>query len=316
MHYTGLVPKTLWRFVVGIAAFLPVAGAQTQDCPGPSERGPIEVTPAFGSRAVAQNSLVRVLYTPGFFELPGAATPEASVTVLRCPTSGSCAVDGTVVPGATALVGDTVVVTPDNLLDAGTDYLVLAGGIDQSFEAPFRVLAPGGTSTVDVEAPRFGPVTSFFSTPLGESCEAPDGGFRVDVAVQPASNEPAGADVEYLLFLTRGVGIEAPEFRARARGVPGDVVMAFVLSPEESAQTICFTIQAIDGAGNLGELSEPVCEDPIQGNFFEPLCSVSVGLAQTRRADRLGAAWAWPSGLAIALAFLWVRQRRRRAVTC
>lgn len=277
----------------------------------PTIRGPIEITPAFGSRAVAQNAVVRVLYSQGFFATPGARTPEESFRLLQCNDGPSCLTSGREVSGTVSLARDTLVFVPDALLEDGVQYLALAAGIDQSFEAEFRVLPAGGASSVDLESPVFGPVTSFTATSLGPSCEAPDGGFRVDVSIQPAVNELAGADVEYLLFLTRGAGIEAPELRARARGVPSEVVMAFVLSPEESTATICFTVQAIDGAGNIGELSAPVCEDPVQGNFFEPLCNANPDTLGRR--EGMGVrGWGGGAVLGGLLLFALKRSRRRQ----
>ena len=128
----------------------------------------------------------------------------------------------------------------------------------------------------------------------------PDGGFRVDVTLDPAEGEPAAGDVEYLLFLTRGPGVGAPELRGRVRGVTDEIVIAFLLSPEEATGPICVTVQAVDSAGNLGEVPEPLCEDPIQGNFFEPLCAAGGG--PNRR---------WPSWPAVALGgFAWIVRRR------
>ena len=275
MAIVGLAGANLAGVELGVAGLGGVAVAQRDDgCREPSPRGPVEISPAFGSRAVAQNALIRVRYSESFFSLPESLPPQDSFTLFRCDAE-PCTPAGAPVEGTISLSDDTLLFVPRDLLVAGGSYLAVAVGLDQTFEAEFSVIAGAGGAAIDMEAPEFGPVTGFSTTSLAPSCEVPDGGFRVDVSLRPAVNELAGADVEYLLFLTRGNGIDGPELRARARGVPSEVVMAFVLTPEEASSTICFTVQAVDGAGNVGELADTVCEDPIQGNFFEPLCASS-----------------------------------------
>ena len=51
--------------------------------------------------------------------------------------------------------------------------------------------------------------------------------------------------------------------------------MAFVLSPEEAVSPGCVVVHAVDGVGNVDDDMEPECFEPVQGNFFEPLCSAS-----------------------------------------
>ena len=206
---------------------------------------------------------------------------------------------------------DTVVLVPEAPLERDTDYLVEAIGIDRTFLAPFHVF---DSNAIDNDAPRFGPVTATSVSRVPPSCGTPGGGFRVDVTLRAASNEAAAADVEYQLYLTRGIGVEAPEQRARVRGSASDVVMAFVLTPDEATSTVCFSVVAVDGAGNVGELAGPVCEDAIDGNHFEGLCGVAPGLARGGRAgdvrgrDAVGAAWC----LVLLLAWAALRHGRWR----
>ena len=268
-------------------------------------RGPTEITPAFDSINVPLNAAVRVRYSDDYFALTGA-DPQASFVLLRCGSAedlANCLTNGVPVSGRSSLVLDSLLFEPASLLEPGVQYLAVAEGVDDDFEAPFRTTnLRADRGGVDVQAPRLSRITGFSATEIDPSCEAPDGGFRVDVTLPPADGEVAGGDVEYFLYLTRGPGIEEPELRARVRGVPNEIVMAFVLRPEEVAGPICVTVQAVDAAGNLGEVPEPRCEDPIQGNFFEPLCGV--GGSEVRD---------WPRWPALLFAvFAWLAWRNRR----
>ena len=276
-----------------------------EECMVSVARGPEEITPAFDSVNVPLNASVRVRYSADYFAVTGA-NPDDSFRLLRCGSVedlGDCLTEGITVTGRTSLILDSLVFEPTDLLDEGTQYLAVANGIDNDFEAAFRTTElDAGSGGVDLQAPRLGGITGFSASEVTPSCEAPEGGFRVDVTLDPAQGEPAGGDVEYLLYLTRGPGVDAPELRARVRGVPNEIVIAFVLEPEEATGPICVTVQAVDSAGNLGEVPEPLCEDPIQGNFFEPICSASAGP---------GRSWpSWPVSLLIAVAWLSFRVRR------
>ena len=137
-----------------------------------------------------------------------------------------------------------------------------------------------------------------------------DGGFRVGVFFAPATDSGPPGSIEYLLFQTRGVGVDAPILRNRVRNYPGEqITMAFVLPAEEASAPICVRIAAIDGVGNPTfsdrRDGEEACLDPVQGNYFYPLCHAS---APGRAARGTG-------GTALALgAFgaLWLAARVRR----
>jgi hypothetical protein len=96
--------------------------------------------------------------------------------------------------------------------------------------------------------------------------------------------------------------------RARTRNFTTDLItMAFVLEPSEAVEPICVAIQAVDGVGRVDNDGEPRCFDPIQGNFFEPLCTVgSFGASRA-------ASGAWGSaGVLVGFALVLAGRRRRR----
>lgn len=276
-------------------------GALAQDdCEDPVAPGPVEFTPAPGGPGgVMLNAPVKVRYTDGFFEGAGSGIdPETALFVYVCDEPVLCA-DGLEVTGDVTLVGDVLVFQPDGLWEPRTSYGVVATGIGAFAEFSFET----GTE-VDTQPPQLGGM-SVGSSRVGESCEAPDGGYRIDVQVQPATDDGPRIDIEYLVYLTRGPEVEAPELRARARQATDVIPMAFILEASEAVSPICVTVHAVDGVGNVDDDTEPTCFDPIQGNFFEPLCSAS--------AISSSHAGAWPVPVALlALAFA-ARRRRGRA---
>ncbi|MEO0326011.1 MAG: hypothetical protein AAF447_23880, partial [Myxococcota bacterium] len=127
-------------------------------------------------------------------------------------------------------------------------------------------------------------------TPADFECGDLQSGIRIDVRVRPVvpdlldptdplrRTEPA-TSVEYLLFQTRGPGLEAPTLRARGRGIGAttEVTLAFGLSSEDAATPICVAVQAVDGQGAASQPTDDVCFEPLSGNFFEGFCAAGAG---------------------------------------
>lgn len=294
-----------------VARAQPDAGS----CGTPGGRGWVESFPASGANGVTLDSPVRVRYTPGFFDDPVVRAMAPSLFVLRrCrpdPEGRRCDIP---IAGSVQVIGDTLAFRPESSLEVMTEYEGEASGGEFG---PLNFHFRTGSS-----ADRQPPVFDFNpgeedvrSTRVSARCDAPNGGYRIDVEFEPISDEDedgAPGDVEYLLYVTRGPTIvTGPVLKTRTRNLtPEIVVMSFVIEPREAVSPICLVVTAVDGVGNLsvtnldgtGSPSRPHCFDPIQGNFFEPLCSVGA-----RPTFGLGTA-----ALGAAFAALLLRARRRR----
>ena len=271
--------------------------AGVEDCTPPVELGPLEFFPASGASGVALDSAVRVRYTTGFFEI----WRDPLTRLLEVRDEFDSPVSGTL-----ERLGDTLVFRPDAPWQAGTQYRGTAFGID-IFQARFSFRT--GTS-FDVEPPVFEGTPTLAPEAVPARPCVDGGGYRIDVTVVPATDrDGAEGDIEYLLFQTRGPGIERPVLRARARNFAGVTIpLAFTLAPSEAVSPICVAVLAVDGAGHV--VSGPTaCVDPIQGNFFEPLCSVSAP-----GASRTSSVYAW--GLLMGLCAAVAQRRRRRRAAC
>ena len=241
-------------------------------------RAAVTVTPASGALGVSTNAPVRVLYAEGYFGLDGPGDdPRSLITVERCASTfcdpTACA-DGAraFVPGRVQVVGDELVFYPDARWDAGGTYAGVARGVDRDLEFTFCT-----GSGVDTEPPVLGEITEVTSTPRAPDCTAPEGGYRIGVFFPPAQDfdGPPGS-IDYLLFQTRGVGLDGPLRRSRARNFNAEqITMTFVLPPDEATDPICVTVAAVDGVGNVDADTRAVCIDPIQGNFFQALCAAA-----------------------------------------
>ncbi len=250
--------------------------AQAQDagvtgCDEVLTRGPLEVTPATNATGVTLDAPVKVRFSPGYFELPGV-DPASLIELRRCGelSAVECETLGEPVAGEVQVIGDrTLYFVPAHDLSPRELYAGVVRGIDQDLGIAFRT----GFSA-DVGPPQLGTVDTPTTAQVGPSCEAPAGGYRVDVSFEPATDDGSAGSIEYLLYLTRGGGLEAPELRRRARNFStGLVTMAFVLSPEEAASPVCIVVHAVDGVGNVDADMEPRCFEPITGDYFEPACN-------------------------------------------
>lgn len=274
------------------------AGVEAQDpCPDDSGRGPLEVTPASGGANVTLGAPVRVRYSAGYFDDPSIrADPLFAISVARCEDAG-CATS-TPIGGRVQVVADVLFFQPDDPFEPRAVYSGIARGVDFPLEFNFRTGA-----SFDSGPPVMGEIAELGSARAEPSCDLPDGGYRIDVSFPPARDDGPEGDIEYLLFLTRGPDVDAPQLRARQRNFATDLItMAFTVDPAEAVSPICVAVHAVDGVGNIDDDGQAPCFDPIQGNFFEPLCGVASPGARGR--------FPYCAALLGAL-FLLVRRRRR-----
>jgi MYXO-CTERM domain-containing protein len=232
-------------------------------------RAPYESTPAVSAPGVTLGAPIRVKYPEGYFEDPViAADPATSIVVFEGDDSGP------EVPGTARAIGDSLVFTPDAPYAPDTRYAGVAFGLDADFVFNFRT-----GSSFDMGPPQLGPLQEVVATRIDEdSCDAASGSYRIDVSFGGATDDGPPGDIEYLLYLSRGPEVDAPELRAVLRNQSaGDQIMAFIAEASEVASPVCVSIVAVDGVGNLDDTAAPLCDDPIQGSFFEPLCSASPG---------------------------------------
>lgn len=288
---------------VGSPVFAQDAGVP---CDEPPFRGPLEVTPASGAGGVTIDAYVKVLYGEG--TLGPELDPSSLIELRHCGDLGplECETSGERVPGRAQIVGDRwVFFVPDDELVANAQYGGIARGAEGDLPFSFR------TGFVrDSRAPTFGNVDSPTTARVDSPCEG-GRGFRVDVRFDSATDDGPQGSIEYLLYLTRGATVEAPELRARVRSLAtSETTMAFVLSDAEAVAPVCFVVHAVDGLGNVDSDGEPVCFEPVQGTYFEA-CSVSApgSSGASGAKDAVGFA----SGVAVVV--LGVRRRRgvRRA---
>jgi hypothetical protein len=246
--------------------------ASAQDdagCPQPDLR-PLEVTPASGATSVTIDAPIKVRYPAGYFveRCPPPFGACASIQVFRV-VSGT----PTPVPGAVQALGDVFIFTPSTSWAADSTFEGRATGIDGMLAFSFRT----GPSR-DVTPPSLGAITSISSARAAPSCDAPEGGYRIDVTLEPAIDDGPPGSIEYFAYLTRGPTVTEPQLRARIRNFPtSEITMAFVISREEGASPVCVEVQAADGIdGSMHRTATPIrCIDPAVGSFFDSLCAVS-----------------------------------------
>jgi hypothetical protein len=280
---------------------LPGAASQAQDagtsCDEPPYRGPLEVTPASGAAGVTVDAYVKLRYGEGSF---GPDTDPSGLLELRLCDPGDllgCERTGELVAGRTEIVGDRwLFFVPDFELTANAAFAGIARGAEGDLPFNFRT-----GSARDVRAPSFDSIRDPSTARIDLPCEG-GRGYRVDVRFDPATDDGPPGSIEYLLYLTRGATLDAPELRARVRGLAtAETTMAFVLTEAEAVSPVCIVVHAVDGVGNVDRDMEPVCFEPVQGTYFDSCAAVPHA----------------PSTSALALAWVgaiaWLARRRRRA---
>jgi uncharacterized protein (TIGR03382 family) len=237
------------------------------ECDDPLLRAPYEITPAVSAPGVTLGAPIRVKYPEGYFDDPViGADPRTSIVVFEGDESGP------EVRGTARAVGDSLVFTADAPYRSETRYAGVAFGLDADFSFNFRT-----GESFDLGPPQMGVLQEITATRVeDDSCDAPVGSYRIDVSFGGATDDGPPGDIEYLLYLSRGPEVEAPELVQTLRNQSaGDQIMAFVAEASEVASPICVSVVAVDGVGNVDDTARPLCDDPIQGSFFEPLCSAS-----------------------------------------
>ncbi len=257
------------------------------------------VTPSDSAPGVTLDAPIYVEYSPGYFgpEGPGE-DPTTLISLLGCGPCGSECVPGTPVSGLVQVHGDRLYFLPDEPLLEGTQYRGHAGGLEIELDFGFCT----GRS-FDRSPPRLGGALRSSSTRVDAQCDLPDGGYRLAVSFSPATDDGPPGSIEYLLYLSRGAGLDAPRVVARTRNYASEeITLGVLIGPEDARTPICLTLAATDGVGNAVVSEESQCFDPITRTVFSGACSASPG---TARASALGIA----AGLAL-LGALVTRRRR------
>lgn len=278
---------------------MPAVSARAQtDCPT-TPRGPIEVSPSSGAPNASPNAPVVVRYSAGYFGPDGPGEPPTTLfSLVSCGRCGvTCTVDsgGTPVSGLVQTQGDSLLFLPDGGLTGGTQYAGRATGIDHQITFTF---CAGRTN--DTAPPEAVTLETPTSTQVGPQPCLPDGGFRIAAVFAPVSDDGPPGSIEYLLFQTRGVDVDAPVLVDRVRNFQTDrITMSFLLSNDAARQPICLQVVSVDGAGHSAVRAGERCFDPRPQVTFQG-CGVALGRP----------AHAALAGLVIAALALVARRRR------
>lgn len=238
----------------------------------------IEVQPAYGATGVARNApiIVRYLTDVDLDALEASLGPDEALVSLLRETGGSGAPRETVAGDAERLDARTVAFIPAQRLAANTKYhpLVAKAGFDSAAFAELRFQTGRIDDEVRPDLALDADGIRFATEPIPEACTGPEGRVRVAVTFPPAVDDGDELSIEYFLYLTRGVAVDAPELRDRARSDGGDVRMSLELTREQAREIACVAVRAVDGVGRPAESEPEACFDPIEGSHFRP-CAVA-----------------------------------------
>lgn len=280
-------------FVAGIAR------AQDVTCDeAPTASKPLEVTPASGATSVTIDAPVNVRYSRGYFGPLGPGDPpETLIRVVRCPIDAFCGLgcmadEGDDVPGTVQVIGDNLFFLPDGGFEPDRTYVGRATGVDDVLDFRFCT----GVS-MDLEPPRLGAFLNAQPAETTALCVLPEGGRLVGLRWEQARDDGPAGSIEYLLYLTRAKGVDAPELRDRLRNYASpEVTLNLRLDADEASEPVCVRMVAVDGVGRVSENSPEQCFDPITSAAFQPLCTAQ---GPTRESPMI--LWFF-SGLAVLLA--------------
>jgi hypothetical protein len=264
---------------VALALRASTARAEPLDCGAPGVDfawAPVEVTPASGAQGVTLDAPLVVAYRHGYFTGDGPGGDESGLITLElCPLDANgvatrCSPGaGSSVDGGAMRFGDRVVFSPAAPLLPARWYAARATGVDGKIDFPFRT-----GSIVDTQAPVVGGMLRSEPEAAEPTCPwIPEGGRRVGFVFAPPSEDGPAGSVEYLLFLTRGADVGAPQLRDRLRVTAEEVQLPLLLTPTEASEPVCVRVVAIDGVGRVSTESPEHCIDPLTGASFQPLCS-------------------------------------------
>lgn len=245
-----------------LLASVSAAASAQEECPAPP-RAPLETTPISGSTGVAVNAFVRARYPAGHL-----ARYAERIRLFAIRDDALEEVDGTLEVAS----DDTLFFIPSEELEPGLHYVAEVSGVDRSIEAQFRV----GPAR-DVEPPTRPFILDVEAGVAAPTCALPKGGVRLSVLFRASNDDGGVASVQYALYRTRGVGVEAPTLVARAAQTvfPGETQsIGVVLTEREASGTSCFVLVAEDGLLRTSS-SEEFCVAPSVGIDFDSLCAVS-----------------------------------------
>lgn len=280
--YTRLVARTFARSLLSALALtaMPiVASAQTPEDCHTDPRGPLEVSPASGAPNASLDAPVLVRYGAGYFGPDGPGDPPSTLfQLVECGVCGSpCDLSsGMGVPGLVQTQGDFLLFLPDGGLSPSTQYAGHATGVDAELEFTF-CSSGAGRDTMPPTAAIMGEPSS---VEVGSVTCLPDGGYRVQVYFPPATDDGPPGSIEYLLFQTRGDGIDAPVLVDRYRNFQTDrITMSFLLSHEGARTPICLQVVTIDGNGHATVPEGDRCFDPVGHVTFQGCAAIPGGRA-------------------------------------
>ncbi len=298
----GLVAAS---FLVALGTGPSVGAAQ---CPAPP-LAPVEVTPAVGAQGVTIDAWVMVRYGEGYFGPEGPGDdPETLVSLERCGECGSRCDVGVPVPGRVEVLGDDLFYVPDGPLGARTQYRGVANGFEGSLDFSFCT-----GDERDVGAPEFSQAVRFDPIESDDPCEVPGGGYRVGIYAPPANDDGPGGSLEYLLFLTRATGLDAPVLVDRVRNFSaGEITMYLFLDRERAASSVCVRLGVIDGVGNVTMGDEESCFDPVSRIAFQGCAVSGPGLRTLQAPARAGVPRGFLALALLGLALAGTRRERRR----
>lgn len=238
--------------------------------------GPLEVSPASGAPNASLDAPILVRYARGYFGPSGPPDPPS--TLFRLVSCGGCGSpcdlsSGVAVPGLVQTQGDDLLFLPDRGLTPLTQYAGEAIGMDGP-PLDFSFCTASGH---DTQAPTPASMGEPTSTQVGTLSCLPDGGYRIGVYFAPSSDDGPPGSIEYLLFETRGAGIDAPLLVDRVRNFQTDrITMSFLLSHAEATTPVCLQVVTIDGAGHASVPAGDRCFDPVGHVTFQG-CATSPG---------------------------------------
>ncbi|MDW8245623.1 MAG: hypothetical protein RMJ84_03510 [Sandaracinaceae bacterium] len=284
----------------GVVCFAPAKG-QSQDC-APPPLAPLNVLPAVGAQNVTIDAWVRVEYPHGYFDENGlgpGGSPEEMLRLFRCGPCASSCDSPQRVEGNVQRLQDFLFFVPSQPLEHNTLYSGQADGKEDSLRFRFCT-----GSSEDRLAPQFtAQSVRIRSEEVGPSCDLPEGGFRVGVFVPEATDDGPLGSIEYLLFLTRADGLEAPRLVDRVRHFGSDeITMRLLIDGAMASKLICIQVGVVDGAGHLTMGEREFCFDPLSKVRF-------YGCALTRAKSSPILLITFCLGLA---PIIWKRARRMR----
>jgi len=292
--------RLLWGLILAV-----IPGPAAADTCGPAD-GIEAALPADGSVRVPVNSRVRVRYPLGedVVEQPLEVTADGEpVEGITCPLDESC--PGSASQGARELRFEPALAR----LPSNATIEVTAGRPGTDFTWSFET-----GDARDTEPPEAQPIERARWEWLGDGADDDPCGpgddlvrYQISLFVPPAYDaEVSRENVEYLVFRTNGPDVDDPILEGISLDDgDGSLVEARVYLPAEEkyARTICFSVAAVDVAGNSSGQFED-CMRLEEGPFFRS-CSTSPGSS--------GTTWTtFAGGIVLVAAMTWGRRRSRK----